>query len=111
MAHLLGAEALHLEFPTKVVFDSVTVGINQGDRVGIVGRNGAGKSRLLAMRAGLLELDAARVAPCSEVTVDDLSHTDSFDPTWTVGQPIVGDREEYEWASDRKIRDVINGPV
>ena len=43
MAHLLGAEGLHLEFPTKVVFDSVTLGVNEGDRIGIVGRNGDGK--------------------------------------------------------------------
>ena len=40
MAHLLGAEALHLEYPTRVVFDSVTLGIEEGDRIGIVGRNG-----------------------------------------------------------------------
>ena len=52
--HLLGAEALHLEFPTKVVFDSVTLGLNEGDRVGVVGRNGDGKTSLLAMLAGRL---------------------------------------------------------
>ena len=49
MAHLLGAEALHLEYPTRVIFDSVTVGINEGDRIGVVGRNGDGKSTLLAL--------------------------------------------------------------
>lgn len=47
MAHLLGAEALHLDYPTKVVLDSVTIGVNEGDRIGIVGRNGDGKSSLL----------------------------------------------------------------
>src|SRR5690606_32596927 len=57
MAHLLGAEALHLEYPTKVVFDSVTIGIEEGDRIGIVGRNGDGKSSLLAMLAGRREPD------------------------------------------------------
>ena len=46
MAHLLGAEALHLEFPTKVVFDGVSLGVDEGDRIGIVGRNGDGKSSL-----------------------------------------------------------------
>ncbi|MCE9516184.1 MAG: ABC transporter ATP-binding protein, partial [Mycobacterium sp.] len=40
MAHLLGAEALHLQYPTQVVFDAVTLGVNDGDRIGIVGRNG-----------------------------------------------------------------------
>ena len=61
MAHLLGGESLHLEFPTKVVFDSVSLGVDEGDRIGIVGRNGDGKSSLLAMLAGRLEPDAGRV--------------------------------------------------
>ena len=61
MAHLLGAEALHLEFPTRVVFDSVSLGVAEGDRIGIVGRNGDGKSSLLAMLAGRLEPDAGQV--------------------------------------------------
>ena len=111
MAHLLGAEALHLEFPTKVVFDSVTIGINEGDRVGIVGRNGDGKSSLMKMLAGVLEPDSGRVTRRSDVTVGVLSQTDTLEPTLTVGQAIVGDREEYEWASDPKIRDVIGGLI
>ena len=57
MAHLLGGEALHLEYPTKVVFDSVSLGVNEGDRIGIVGRNGDGKSSLLGMLAGIREPD------------------------------------------------------
>ncbi len=52
MAHLLGAERLHLEFPTRVVFDEVTLGIDEGDRIGVVGRNGDGKSTLLKLLAG-----------------------------------------------------------
>src|SRR5690606_31966239 len=61
MAHLLGAEALHLEFPTRVVFDSVSLGVDEGDRIGVVGRNGDGKSSLLRMLAGLQAPDAGRV--------------------------------------------------
>ena len=61
MAHLLGAESLHLEYPTRVIFDSVTVGINEGDRIGVVGRNGDGKSTLLALLAGRIQPDAGRV--------------------------------------------------
>ncbi len=58
MAHLLGAENLHLEFPTKVVFDSVTLGLDEGDRIGVVGRNGDGKSTLLALLAQRIEPDS-----------------------------------------------------
>ena len=60
VAHLLGAEALHLEYPTQVVFDSVTVGVNEGARIGIVGRNGDGKSSLLGMLTGRIEPDSGR---------------------------------------------------
>ena len=57
MAHLLGGETLHLAYPTKVVFDSVTVGVNDGDRIGIVGRNGDGKSSLLGLLTGRITPD------------------------------------------------------
>ncbi|MEG2386616.1 MAG: ATP-binding cassette domain-containing protein, partial [Aurantimicrobium sp.] len=51
MAHLLGGENLHLEFPTRVIFDGITVGLNDGDRIGVVGRNGDGKSTLMKILA------------------------------------------------------------
>ena len=60
MAFLLGAETLHLEYPTRVVFDSVTLGVNEGDRIGVVGRNGGGKSTLLRLLAGLVGPGAGR---------------------------------------------------
>ncbi|MBV0894391.1 ABC-F family ATP-binding cassette domain-containing protein [Microbacterium sp. NC79] len=109
MAHLLGAEALHLEFPTKVVFDSVTLGINEGDRIGIVGRNGDGKSSLLAMLAGVLEPDSGRVTVRGGVRIGVLTQQDMLDDDETVSNAVVGDRPEYEWAGDARIRDVIDG--
>ncbi len=111
MAHLLGGESLHLEFPTKVVFDSVTVGVSDGDRVGIVGRNGDGKSSLLAMLSGRLEPNAGRVTRRSGVTMGMLDQGDTLDPALTVARTIVGDRPDYEWAGDARIRDVISGLV
>ncbi|MGF3053770.1 ABC-F family ATP-binding cassette domain-containing protein [Microbacterium sp. YY-03] len=109
MAHLLGAEALHLEFPTKVVFDSVTLGINEGDRIGIVGRNGDGKSSLLAMLAGVLEPDSGRVTVRGGVRIGVLTQQDELDDDDTVSNAVVGERPEYEWAGDARIRDVIAG--
>ncbi len=109
MAHLLGAEALHLEFPTKVVFDGVSLGVDEGDRIGIVGRNGDGKSSLLAMLAGRLEPDAGRVTVRSGVRVGVLDQADTLDDTLTVAQSVVGDRAEHEWAGDPRTRDVISG--
>lgn len=109
MAHLLGAEALHLEYPTKVVFDSVSLGVNEGDRIGIVGRNGDGKSSLMAMLAGRVRPDGGRVTVRGGVRVGVLDQADTLDPTGTVGYTVVGDVPEHEWAGDARGRDVISG--
>ncbi len=111
MAHLLGAEGLHLEFPTKVVFDGVSLGVDEGDRIGIVGRNGDGKSSLMAMLAGRLEPDSGRVTVRGGVRVGVLDQGDTLDDSLTIAQSVVGDRLEYEWAGDAGIRDVISGLV
>ncbi|MEU1972727.1 ABC-F family ATP-binding cassette domain-containing protein [Microbacterium sp. NPDC019599] len=109
MAHLLGAEALHLEFPTKVVFDSVSLGVDEGDRIGIVGRNGDGKSSLLAMLAGRLEPDGGRVTVRGGVRVGVLDQGDTLDDTHTIREAVVGDAADHEWAGDARVRDVIAG--
>jgi ATPase subunit of ABC transporter with duplicated ATPase domains len=111
VAHLLGAQALHLEFPTKVVFDSVTVGVSDGDRVGIVGRNGDGKSSLLAMLSGRLAPNSGRVMRRNGVTMGVLDQGDTLDPGLTVARTVVGDRPDYEWAGDARTRDVLGGLV
>lgn len=111
MAHLLGAEALHLEYPTRVIFDSVTVGLNEGDRVGVVGRNGDGKSTLLRLLSGRLDPDAGRVTRRGGVTLGMLDQADELPDDLTVGAAIVGDRAEHEWAGDPRVRDVIAGLV
>ncbi|MCK9877240.1 ABC-F family ATP-binding cassette domain-containing protein [Frankia sp. Ag45/Mut15] len=108
---LVGAEALHLEYPTRVVFGSVTVGVVEGDRIGIVGRNGDGKSSLLGMLSGLIEPHGGRVTRRGGVRVGALSQSDDLDSALTVGQSIVGDQPEHEWAGDARIRDVIGGLV
>ncbi|MCR2826816.1 ATP-binding cassette domain-containing protein, partial [Microbacterium sp. zg.Y909] len=109
MAHLLGAEALHLEYPTRVVFDGVSIGVDEGDRIGIVGRNGDGKSSLMAMLAGRVIPDSGRVTVRGGVTVGVLDQADTLPDDITVGEAIVGDRIEHEWAGDPLTRDVVAG--
>lgn len=111
MAHLLGAESLHLEYPTRVVFDSVTLGVSEGDRIGVVGRNGDGKSTLLSLLAGRLEPDSGRVTRRRDVTVGMLDQRDDLPDALTVGRAIVGDRDEHLWAGDPRVRDVLAGLV
>ncbi|PRB12718.1 MULTISPECIES: ABC-F family ATP-binding cassette domain-containing protein [unclassified Microbacterium] len=109
MAHLLGAEALQLEYPTRVVFDSVTLGIEEGDRIGIVGRNGDGKSSLLGMLAGIKEPNSGRVTVRGGTTIGVLDQADTLGDGLTISQAVVGDTPEHEWAGDAKVRDVIDG--
>jgi ATPase subunit of ABC transporter with duplicated ATPase domains len=109
MAHLLGAESLHLEYPTRVIFDKVTIGLDEGDRIGIVGRNGDGKSTLLRMLAGRLEPDSGRVTRRGGVTLAMLDQADDLDDELTVHQTIIGDIDEHVWAGDPQVRDVIAG--
>lgn len=111
VAHLLGAEGLGLKYPTQVVFDAVTVGVNDGDRIGIVGRNGDGKSSLLGMLTGRIEPDAGRVTRRGGLRVAALDQADTLDPAGSVGAALVGDRPEHEWAGDARVRDVVAGLV
>ena len=109
MAHLLGGEQLHLEFPNKVVFDGVTVGVNEGDRIGIVGRNGDGKSSLLRMLARRIQPDDGRVTYRSGVRVGYLDQGDQLNDDQTVAYAVVGDAAEHLWASNPTVRAVIAG--
>ena len=109
MAHLLGAEQVTLEFPTKKVFDAITIGVNEGDRIGIVGRNGDGKSTMLKLLARRIEPDAGRVTVRNGLTVGLLDQADTLDQALTIGQVVVGDTPEHEWAGNPRIREVIAG--
>ncbi|MDN6133759.1 ABC-F family ATP-binding cassette domain-containing protein, partial [Brevibacterium sp.] len=109
--HLLGAEALHLEYPTRIVFDSVTLGVDAGDMIGIVGRNGDGKSSLLGMLAGTIEPDSGRVTYRGGMRLGMLSQRDTMDSEATVGQSVVGDMDDHEWARDAAARDIIAGLI
>ncbi len=109
MAHLLGAEALHLEYPNRVIFDSVTIGIDEGQRIGIVGRNGDGKSTLMRLLSGRLEPDKGRVTRRGGIRLGMLDQADELDDDLVVSAAIVGDRDEHEWAGDPRVRDVLSG--
>jgi ATPase subunit of ABC transporter with duplicated ATPase domains len=107
MAHLLGCENVHLEYPSKRVFDSVTLGVDEGDRIGVVGANGDGKSTLLALLAGSVKPDGGRVVARSGLRIGALWQADSLEPSQTVAHAVVGDVPEHTWASDARVRGII----
>lgn len=109
MAHLLGAESISLEFPTKPVFRAVTIGINDSERIGIVGRNGDGKSTLMKLLAKRIEPDDGRITHRSGLRVGLLDQSDALDAGKSIADLVVGDKPEHVWASDPRTRDVIAG--
>ena len=108
MAHLVGAERIRFETPTRVILDDLSLGLETGDRIGVVGRNGEGKSTLLGTLAGTREPDSGRVTRRNGVTIGVLDQEDRLGPG-TVLDSIVGGREEHEWAGDRRVREVLSG--
>ncbi|MFZ3453877.1 ABC-F family ATP-binding cassette domain-containing protein [Arthrobacter sp. 7Tela_A1] len=111
MAHLLGAENLSIAFGTRTILDGVSLGLDQGDRIGMVGRNGDGKSTLMRLLAERQTPDSGRVTRRRDVTVGYLDQSDVLDGELTVGRAIVGDAADHEWASNPRIRDVMSGLV
>ncbi|OUO64974.1 ABC-F family ATP-binding cassette domain-containing protein [Collinsella sp. An268] len=111
MAILLGCDALTLDFPTKQVFHDVTLGVDEGDRIGIVGKNGDGKSTLLALLAGALEPDEGRVTHRRDLAVGLLGQRDALDDAQTVHTAVVGDMPAYEWAASPRIRSILDGLI
>ena len=108
MAHLVGAERIRFETPTRVILDDLSLGLETGDRIGVVGRNGEGKSTLMGILAGTRLPDSGRVTTRNGVRIAVLDQEDRLGPG-TVLDSIVGGREEHEWAGDRRVREVLSG--
>ncbi len=111
MAILLGCDSISLDYPTKQVFRGVTLGVYEGDRIGIVGRNGDGKSTLLGLLAGTVEPDTGRVTHRRDLTIGLLCQHDALDDGDTVRHAVIGDMPEYEWASSPRIREILSGLI
>ena len=111
MAHLLGVENLRLTVGSRLLLDDVTLGIEDGTRVGVLGPNGAGKSTFLAALAGQREPDGGRVTRTGGVSVAVLSQSDDLPPGATVRTAIHGEVPEHEWASDPSVRDIHAGLI
>lgn len=109
MALLLGGEKITVDFPSKTVLKEVSFGVMEGDRIGIVGCNGDGKSTLLSVLAENFIPDAGRIVRRSNVSVGLLGQHDGLNNEDSVGYAVVGDRPEYEWASQSEIRKIITG--
>ena len=103
----LGLEHVSLAFATKNILTDVTQGVFEGDRIGIVGKNGDGKSTLLHLFKGTQEPDSGRVTMRNGLTFGMLDQRDPLDDNATVREAALEGREDYEWAAETKSREIV----
>ncbi len=109
MPPLVALDRATIVVGTQVLLDTVSIGVSQGDRIGVVGRNGGGKSTLLALVLGARELDSGRVVATNGVSVGMLAQTDDLDPLLRVRDVVLADLAEHEWAGDARVREIVDG--
>ena len=107
MSILVSCDRLSHEWPGKRVLQNQTIGIYEGDRIGIVGRNGDGKSTLLSLIAKDLEPDSGNVTYRGGIAVGVLGQSDELDDDETLEHAVVGDLPTYEWASNPRTREIV----
>ena len=107
--NLVNAESLRLVVGTQVLLDDVSLGLNDGDRIGVVGRNGGGKSSLLRVISGELAPDSGRIVRSRDTTVGRLRQQDDFAPGATVRDVVLPGLDEHEWAADPRVREILTG--
>ncbi len=107
MSNLINAERITMTYGTRTLLDGVSLGLGRGDVIGVVGRNGDGKTTLLQILTGMLEPDSGRVTHTGHVSVGYLHQADDFAPAATVRDIIVGGRPDHVWAADATTRAVV----
>ncbi|SEK23708.1 ABC-F family ATP-binding cassette domain-containing protein [Streptacidiphilus jiangxiensis] len=107
--NLVTVEDVSKIFGTRAVLDGVSVGVSEGDRIGVVGRNGDGKTTLTQIMAKREEPDSGRVTHVTGLNIGVLHQGDALDPKATIRHEVVGDKADHEWAGDARIRDVLTG--
>ncbi|CAL9456822.1 Energy-dependent translational throttle protein EttA [Streptomyces sp. enrichment culture] len=107
--NLVNVEAVGKVYGTRALLDGVSLGVSEGDRIGVVGRNGDGKTTLIRILARLEEPDTGRVTQSGGLRMGILTQHDSLDPAATIRHEIIGDMADHEWAGNAKVRDIITG--
>ncbi len=107
MANLVNAEHVTMTYGTRTLLDDLSLGLSRGDVIGVVGRNGDGKTTLLRILTGLTEPDAGRVTRTGAVSIGYLHQADDFSADATVRDVIVDGRADHVWASDAGTRAVV----
>ena len=106
-ANLVNLERVHKSYGIRPLLDGVSLGVGEGERVGVVGRNGDGKTTLLRLIGGLEEPDQGRVSRARSLHLGFLTQGDDLDPAATVRAAVLGERAEHEWAAEAFTREIV----
>ncbi|HKJ12876.1 MAG TPA: ABC-F family ATP-binding cassette domain-containing protein [Ornithinimicrobium sp.] len=109
MAPLVALDRAGLTLGVQPLLDRVSLGLSAGERIGVVGRNGGGKSTLMRTLAGLQPLDSGRVIRSTGVSVALLDQSDDLPTGATVGDLVLGSLQEHEWAGHARVREILTG--
>ncbi|WP_021596089.1 ABC-F family ATP-binding cassette domain-containing protein [Actinomadura welshii] len=107
--NLINLENVAKAYGPSPLLDGVSLGLDEGDRVGVVGRNGGGKSTLVSVLARETEPDGGRVTHARGLRLGHLTQRDAFPDGATVRFVVLGDRAEHEWAGEVRVRDILAG--
>ncbi|MFY9487623.1 MAG: ABC-F family ATP-binding cassette domain-containing protein [Solirubrobacterales bacterium] len=107
--NLVNLKDVGKDYGSRTVLDAITLGVNAGDRIGVVGRNGDGKSTLLRLIAGIETPDRGKLIRAGDVGVVLLGQGDELDGQSTIRQELIGKRADHEWAGDTIFRSVLDG--
>ncbi|MGI8537126.1 MAG: ABC-F family ATP-binding cassette domain-containing protein [Mycobacteriales bacterium] len=107
--NLLNLENVTVAHGTRLLMDAVSLGVSEGDRIGVVGRNGGGKTTLLKTLVKVEEPHSGRVTHSGGLRVGLLTQDVRIDPELTAHQAILGAAAEHTWAGDARVREVLDG--
>lgn len=107
MPNLVNLEKVSKSYGIRMLLDEVSLGVGEGERIGVVGRNGDGKTTLLNLIAGRLEPDAGRISQARGLHLGYLDQRDLLDDTHTVREVVLANKDDHEWAADPTTREVV----
>jgi len=107
--NLLSLQSVSKRYASRSVLNDITLGVSAGDRIGVVGRNGDGKSTLLRLIAGLEEPDSGLITRANDLDMALIAQGDDLDGARTIREELVGGRADHEWAGDSVFRGVLDG--
>ncbi|TKK88152.1 ABC-F family ATP-binding cassette domain-containing protein [Herbidospora galbida] len=105
--NLVNLESVSHAFGPKALLTGVSLGVEAGERIGVVGRNGGGKTTLVSIIAGELTPDSGRVTHTRNLRVGVLAQRDLFDPDAPIRDIVLGEKAEHEWAGDAQVREIL----